>query len=835
MSQISSLPNSGVTDSPLITPGTASTSSSVKPDAAPQSSGPDAGQPAPTTLHNLQNAGARMQEMARVAVDRAGGLPCLEGNTLDRIKSQIPRPAIFSGRASYNAMTHAAEDCDAAARALSMVPVGEFSQNPISDEAFDALQYVVKAQNAFSASIDAFVKETGKSSPGLESLRQAAQFRAAEALNFAASMQAGIGAPDRTVTEGIRQMSPEMHGGVHILNNLRDEAAALFDRIDSLQAKQGQMPVESFRQEIADLRKDMDALKGKLSTQRQKAKFTADDGVFGALDGMISRAGQRLDNLAKLNPQAGVYAAVNAALPRISDKVYQSVAEHIPYGKREALATAVNNYNATVKRLLDGVENGTISRQDLEQGMRDAADALDCSATDDAIALFCDMQSNKLPIPPALEHFVLRTPAAVPQNKFTGEINEVCGMLDAVRLNNHARVEYITAAYEHNLDLQTVVEASLRGIPLDQLELEAGDGVLTEARKLGQGAANSVDLCVYNGKDGEDRRLVFKPELGARRGLERLTAGVLGYNSQVRAMQLNVAAHRAAEALGCGSTIAKSRIGCHEGEIGLFMEQAQGRAAYDLQRGSVFCRAADGTELRGRGVYEYLAGKGLLATARANVMRECNNLEWADLLSGQVDRHGDNYLLYLDPDTGEARITGIDNDASFGSRRLGANQVDVSGDDPRFQALLEDLHRVGVTPVDGRVDLTGMSNEQVAVIRRHLGFNQASLPAAIDRTTYDHLMAIDENQYRESMSACMDEDAVNAAMTRLDAAKKHAMELESLGCVIDNWAAPATEVIIRDSRVPVPLDGGNDIRAAAMVQNGFYNRDLAYFLEPLPF
>lgn len=100
MSQISSLPNSGVTDSPLITPGTASTSSSsVKPDAAPQSSGPDAGQPAPTTLHNLQNAGARMQEMARVAVDRAGGLPCLEGNTLDRIKSQIPRPGIFSGRA----------------------------------------------------------------------------------------------------------------------------------------------------------------------------------------------------------------------------------------------------------------------------------------------------------------------------------------------------------------------------------------------------------------------------------------------------------------------------------------------------------------------------------------------------------------------------------------------------------------------------------------------------------------------------------------------------------------------------------------------------------------
>ena len=97
MSQISSLPNSGVTDSPLITPGTASTSS-VKPDAAPKF-GRNAGQPAPTTLHNLQNAGClRMQEMARVAVDRAGGLPCLEGNTLDRVTVNTAPRYFFGAR-----------------------------------------------------------------------------------------------------------------------------------------------------------------------------------------------------------------------------------------------------------------------------------------------------------------------------------------------------------------------------------------------------------------------------------------------------------------------------------------------------------------------------------------------------------------------------------------------------------------------------------------------------------------------------------------------------------------------------------------------------------------
>lgn len=48
----------------------------------------------------------------------------------------------------------------------------------------------------------------------------------------------------------------------------------------------------------------------------------------------------------------------------------------------------------------------------------------------------------------------------------------------------------------------------------DQLELRAGDAILTDTRKLGQGAANTVHLCTYRGRDGEDMKLVFKPEVG---------------------------------------------------------------------------------------------------------------------------------------------------------------------------------------------------------------------------------------------------------------------------------------------------------------------------------
>lgn len=72
-------------------------------------------------------------------------------------------------------------------------------------------------------------------------------------------------------------------------------------------------------------------------------------------------------------------------------------------------------------------------------------------------------------------------------------------------------------------------------------------------------------------------KLVFKPEVGARRGLDHLCASGLGYRNGARVMQLNVAASRVADAIGCGGTIARSSIGSHDGQLGLFMEAAPGQ------------------------------------------------------------------------------------------------------------------------------------------------------------------------------------------------------------------------------------------------------------------
>lgn len=110
----------------------------------------------------------------------------------------------------------------------------------------------------------------------------------------------------------------------------------------------------------------------------------------------------------------------------------------------------------------------------------------------------------------------------------------------------------------------------------------------------------------------------------------------------------------------------------------------------------------DGKELNFPETCRFLRSNGKLDAMRANLMRELSKMEWADVLSGQVDRHGDNYLIDINPQTGAVKITGIDNDASFGTRKAGMTVVDLSRPTPRQQDFLSKLRREGYTiPPDG--------------------------------------------------------------------------------------------------------------------------------------
>ena len=527
----------------------------------------------------------------------------------------------------------------------------------------------------------------------------------------------------------------------------------------------------------------------------------------------------------------------------------------------ETASTEIARYNDKRSELMNSLDAGRLTPDELEHAMREAVNILHTTGMRQACSTLLIMMKiadnptittydirnfynrfNDAPLPqwraellrqsvkqdgpvlasPEMKKFAAQIEAFLPTRReiLRSEIQEAVGMLRATGANPQARGEYIQAALDHHVDIGTILEASLRGIATDQLELRASDGILTQTRKLGQGAANTVHLCTYRGSDGEDMKLVFKPEVGARRGLDQLCASGLGYRDGARIMQLNVAASRVADAIGCGGIIARSSIGSHDGQFGLFMEAAPGKTFADIAGGKPFCRTEKGKELNFSEACNALHAKGKLGVMRANLMRELSKMEWADVLSGQVDRHGDNYLVDINPETGAVKITGIDNDASFGTRKKGMTVVDLNSPTPHQQAFLALLRNNGYAiPRNGRIDLSTLPELLVRETRHQFGFNQLFKPILIDRDTFNRLTAIRKEDYRDMLASCMDADAVDAAVDRLTEAQGYAAELARNGRVVDDWTAPGVkETYARYKR-------GTPGSLTEYIQNGFFTRD----------
>ena len=831
----------------------------------------------------LAEAEARLHRMLDTALDRSGGLRGMGGTLYDSIKAEIPRPKLFHGGFRIHAsMLDAAKACDAAAASLRGIPAADFRRDPLPDAAFAALETFVGAQNELYAQIAAFQKKSGVRAALLDSLAQATQFRASEALNFAAVMQLSAMPAERrqeiapgvmepqggTAGQAMRDMAHGMHGSRETAGKLKDDAARLFGRIDALEGRKGQMPIAGFRETIAGLRADLETLRGRVGAAMNPAEppegghvLIPDRSLFSPVEGMLARSAERLEALAAADPKAGVKSAVGAVLPPV-DQAALSAASALLGNLGGRLATGLSRYNAQLDGIMARLDAGTLTPEQLEHEMEDAAAILRDPETRRACGALLTMmriaehptigtagigsfykhvcgesiprgmadqlrrsagQGGFVFVPPEMKKLAAQiedTPLLARTAIVRSEIREASGMLRSTGANPQARGEYIQAALDHHVDMGTILEASLRGIAADQLELRAGDGILTRARKLGQGAANTVHLCTYRGSDGEDMKLVFKPEVGARRGLDHLCASGLGYRDGARIMQLNVAASRVADAIGCGRAIARSSIGSHDGQLGLFMEAAPGKTFADIAEGKPCCRTADGKELNFPEACRALRAKGKLGVMRANLMRELSRMEWADILSGQADRHGGNYLVDINPETGAVKITGIDNDASFGARKRGMAVVDLSRPDPRQQEFLDLLQSHGYAiPRDGRIELSQLPEELLIEARQQFGFNQLFWPTLIDRDTFDRLAALREGDYRAMLAPCMDADAVDAAVDRIKEAQAYAAELARDGRVVDDWAAPGVK------ETYARLKRGASDSLGERILNGFFTRD----------
>ncbi|MFR9041302.1 MAG: hypothetical protein ACLVIW_16400, partial [Bilophila wadsworthia] len=152
--------------------------------------------------------------------------------------------------------------------------------------------------------------------------------------------------------------------------------------------------------------------------------------------------------------------------------------------------------------------------------------------------------------------------------------------------------------------------------------------------------------------------------------------------------------------------------------------------------------------------------------------------------------------------------------------KTGMTVVDLSRPTPRQQDFLNKLRREGYTiPPDGRIDLSKLPDRLLSETRQQFGFNQLFRPVLIDRDTFDKLTAIREDDYRAMLAPCMDNEAVDAAVSRLKDAQRHAARLEREHRVVEDWNAPGIRDIYTRHKVGAKGSFGERI------QNGFFTRD----------
>ncbi len=142
------------------------------------------------------------------------------------------------------------------------------------------------------------------------------------------------------------------------------------------------------------------------------------------------------------------------------------------------------------------------------------------------------------------------------------------------------------------------------------------------------------------------------------------------------AVNLNFASKKAAVALGMGGLIVDYSAGSHNGVFGFYMEKAKGVTPSLLRREESSASSETGLsaiDIRRLPVNEQLK-------ILADIKRELNRLHWLDLVTGQADRHWNNYFVHVDMKTHKVTVKGIDNDACYSQYRTGAMRFSFDKD-----------------------------------------------------------------------------------------------------------------------------------------------------------
>ena len=357
--------------------------------------------------------------------------------------------------------------------------------------------------------------------------------------------------------------------------------------------------------------------------------------------------------------------------------------------------------------------------------------------------------------------------------------------------------------------LSPLLESRVHGYADSDVNTALDDKNVAQSKTLGAGNFNTVTLVTL--KDGSE--WVFKPEVAGRLTAPR-SALNHGLDANQEMTRVNLAVQETADVLGLGDVMVKTTAGTHKGQFGMFMEKAPGTTAkrFKAEKKPLAEPGKAGpAEIRQLGDADF--GKVV-----GRIMRQLNRMQWFDTLTGQGDRHTDNYMIDIDRADLTVTLKAIDNDASYGVFRQGLHTFRLqpnsgmkhlfemaldniaTGSDELKKSILDDP---GVKKKGGAIEIDLSKSENpllLAGLLKACGLKSVAPPAEMDRDLYDHLMrlapdAADGGAARQAHLTSLAERLgknsaqYKAAVQRLDESIAHARKLHAEGKVYsaDQW------------------------------------------------
>ncbi len=611
--------------------------------------------------------------------------------------------------------------------------------------------------------------------------------------------------------ENINTQGLVMHGAQflpeHVVNTLND----MYDKLASLDLPAPKITPEEYIHNIKELKTQIQTLQENITNLKEthhEATVVYDSNMVQALEVSLSAAKQRLEHIENLNPfetfRNIVMSLRNNYAPPSNEEL--DILHQFDFNKEEIAAV---QYHATfVKRLFTALSDPETDFTKVDNALKNLAifdrmhEKIFQRVNQQIESALFEIQHSRDP-KLAREH----GERAQTLKKIINNINPVLKIeLDKIQKyyqkdSNPLRSrELIGAAFDGKVDMSTLLEANMRGFPLRDLALHAVDSRLTEKpKKIGQGNMNEVFSCQYALGDSGKSAYVFKGEYDARRSFADSTIGKLGHNDALHIGALNIATYEAAKLIHCQSAIAESGMGKLQGQWGVFMEHAQGKTMKEIiQDGSPALTLGE-TSYSLAELHTVLTEEQQ-KTVLASLLTELTKLEWADALTGQMDRHGGNYFFDINPDTFQVKITGIDNDACFGRHMVGLGKV-------RFIDIVEEApsHTDGDFTMTGMekkptafklqtivTDYTSVGKNDVRLASSTFGLNQIFKPLFITPQILDAILDLPEETYTTFLKERIGELEMDAALSRFRDMKEHALSLKQTNHYVqDNqWTTP---------------------------------------------